>query len=151
MNLAQVVAAQKPVKPSPEPDKKTLEADSRKSQEAAKAVLTEIRASVDAVTKRYDELNSDATVKSALVRLKSKVGSFKLGPSPAFKATVKASKTPNGLSWRRKRPPSPGRKQSSRSDAAISPSPTALRDSGRARSQNRAKAFSCSCREFRRG
>jgi prefoldin subunit 5 len=91
MNLTQVVAAQRPVKPLSETDKKTLDEESKKSLVAAKAVLAEIRASVDAVTKRYDELNSDASVKSALLALeKAKVGSFKLGPSPTFKTTVKA-------------------------------------------------------------
>jgi hypothetical protein len=91
MNLAQVVAAQKPVNPLPETDKKALEAESKKSLEAAKAVLTEFRGSVDAVTKRYSQLNSDASVKTALQALeKAKVGSFKLGPSPTFKTAVKA-------------------------------------------------------------
>ena len=91
MNLAEVVAAQKPVKALSESDKKTLDAESKKSLEAAKAFLTEFRESVDAVTKRYDELNSDASVKSALEELeKAKVGSFKLGPSPTFKTAVKS-------------------------------------------------------------
>jgi hypothetical protein len=89
--VAQVVAAQKPVKALSEFDKKTLEAESKKSLEAAKAFLAEFRASVDAVTRRYDELNSDASVKSALQALeKTKVGSFKLGPSPTFKTAVKS-------------------------------------------------------------
>ncbi len=91
MNLAQVAAAQKSIKAAPETDKRTLEAESKKNLEAAKAALTEYRQSVDAVTKRYDELNSEATVKSALLALeKAKAGSFKLGPSPTFKAAVKA-------------------------------------------------------------
>jgi hypothetical protein len=89
--LAQVAAAQKPVKALPEADQKTLQAEHKKSLEAAKAFLTEFRASVDAVTKRYDELKLDASVKSALQALeKAKVGSFKLGPSPKFKTAVKS-------------------------------------------------------------
>ncbi len=89
--MAQVVAAQKPVKAFQDTDKKTLEAESRKTFEAAKAPLTEFRESVDAVTKCYKELSSDASVKSALQAIeKAKVGSFKLGPSPAFKAALKA-------------------------------------------------------------
>ena len=89
--LAQVAAAQKPVKALPETDKKTLEAENKKTIDAAKAFLTELRATVDAVTKRYDELSSDESVKSALQALeKAKVGSFKIGPSPTFKTAVKS-------------------------------------------------------------
>jgi hypothetical protein len=89
--LAQVAAAQKPAKALPETDQKTLEAENKKTLESAKGFLTELRASVDAVTKRYDELDSDASVKSALQALeKSKVGSFKLGPSTTFKTAVKS-------------------------------------------------------------
>ena len=89
--LAQVAAIQKPLKALPETDKKTLGAEKKNSLEAAKAFLTELRASVDAVTKRYDELSSDASVKSALQVLeKAKVGSFKIGPSPTFKTAVKS-------------------------------------------------------------
>jgi hypothetical protein len=96
--LTQVAAAQKPVKALPETDQKTVEAENKKSVEAAKAFLTEFRASVDAVTKRYDELKSDASVKSALQALeKAKVGSFKLGPSPKYKIAVKSLDTAERL------------------------------------------------------
>ena len=56
MNLDEIVSTQKSVKADAETDPKTLEAESKKSLEAAKAVLTEFRESVDAVTKQYDEL-----------------------------------------------------------------------------------------------
>ncbi len=103
MNLAEVVAAQQPVKAPSESDQKTLDAESKKSLEAAKAFLTEFRESVDAVTKRYDELNSDASVKSALEELeKAKVGRFKLGPSPAFKTAVKSLENAERLVLARK-------------------------------------------------
>jgi hypothetical protein len=73
-------------------DPKALEAESQKSLESAKADLTELRALVDAAMKRYDELNSDASVGAALQALeKEKLGSFRLGPSPAFKSAVKAA------------------------------------------------------------
>ncbi len=89
--LAQVTAAQKPVRALSESDKKTLESENKKSLEAAKALLTEIRASVDAVMKRYDELKADASVKSALQELeKAEAGSFKIGPTPTFKTAVKS-------------------------------------------------------------
>jgi hypothetical protein len=91
MNLTEVSAAQRSLKADPGPDPKALEAESQKRLEAAKAALTGLRASVDEAMKRYDELGSDASVRSALQALeKEKLGSFKLGPSPAFKAAVRA-------------------------------------------------------------
>ncbi len=90
MNLAEITP-QKSVGADAAPDRKTLEAESKRKLDAARAVLAEIRESVDAVTKRYDELNSDTSVRSALQSLeKEKLGTFKLGPSAPFKAVVKA-------------------------------------------------------------
>jgi hypothetical protein len=91
MNLAEVVSTQKSIKADGGPDQKGLEEEGKKSQEAAKAALAEFRKSVDAVVKRYGELGADASVKSALRALeKDGQGTFKLGPTPAFKAAVKA-------------------------------------------------------------
>jgi hypothetical protein len=70
---------------------KALEAESQKGLEAAKAALSGLRASVDRAMKRYGELGTAASVRSALRELeKEKLGTFKLGPSQAFKAVVKA-------------------------------------------------------------
>ena len=91
MNLAEITPPQKSIGADAAPDRKTLEVESKRKMEAARAVLAEIRGSVDAVTKRYDELNSDASVRSGLQSLeKEKLGTFKLGPSTSFKAAVKA-------------------------------------------------------------
>jgi hypothetical protein len=91
MNLDEVVSTQKSFKPDAKTDPKALEAESKKSFEVAKSALTEFRESVDAVTKQYDALNADPSVKSALQALeKDKMGTFKLGPSTTFKTTAKA-------------------------------------------------------------
>lgn len=91
MNLSQVASAQKALKGEAGPDKKVLEEERQKKLEAAKAALAELRSSVDAVTKRYEELGADTSVKAAFRALEeAKMGTFKLGPTPAFKATVKA-------------------------------------------------------------
>ncbi len=90
MNLAEITP-QKSVGADAAPDRKTLEAESKRKLEAARAVLAEIRESADAVTKRYVDLSSDASVRSALQSLeKEKLGTFKVGPSTPFKTAVKA-------------------------------------------------------------
>lgn len=91
MNLAEIGMTQTAAKSEAGTDQKTLEAESKQRLEAAKAVLKELRESVDAAMKQYDTLDSDSSVKSALQTLeKDKLGSFKLGPSTKFKSTVKA-------------------------------------------------------------
>ena len=91
MNLAEVVSTQKALKGEGGTDKKAAEDETQKKLEAAKKALAELRTSVEAVTKRYDELGADATVKAALRALEEgKLGTFKLGPTPAFRAAVKA-------------------------------------------------------------
>ena len=91
INLAEIASMQKSVKADRGTDAKTLDAESKKALEAAKAALAEFRGSVNAVTKRYDQLGSDAAVKSALHALEEdRMGTFKLGPSAPFKAVVKA-------------------------------------------------------------
>ena len=90
MNLAEIVMTQKSIKDEAGPEKKALEAASKKSLESATAALKDVRAAVNAVTKRYDELNADASVRKALLKLeKDKVGTFKLGPSMPFKTAAK--------------------------------------------------------------
>ncbi|APW61839.1 hypothetical protein [Paludisphaera borealis] len=91
MNLAEITSTQKAFKADAGTDKKTLDAQGKQSLEAAKAVLTELRKSVDAVSKRYAELGSDASVKAALQTLeKDKLGTLKLGPSTEFTSVVKS-------------------------------------------------------------
>jgi hypothetical protein len=94
MYLTDVVATQQSFKADAGTDKKALESESEKNLQAAKAALTDLRASVNAVLKRYDELKSDASVKSALQALeKDKAGTFKIGPSTAFNGAVKSFET----------------------------------------------------------
>ena len=64
MNLAEIVLTQKSIKDEAGPEKKEVEATSKKSMEAATAALKDVRAAVYAVTKRYDELNTDASEKA---------------------------------------------------------------------------------------
>ncbi|MDR3623172.1 MAG: hypothetical protein P4L85_27715 [Paludisphaera borealis] len=91
MNLAEITSTQKAFKADAGTDKKTLDAQGKQSLEAAKAVLTDLRKSVDAVTKQYAELGSDASVKSALQTLeKDKLGALKLGPSTEFTSVVRS-------------------------------------------------------------
>jgi hypothetical protein len=91
MNLAEIASAQRSIKANGGADQKALEEEGKKSLEAARTALVEFRQSVDAVEKRYGELNADASVKSALRAMeKDGLGTFKLGPTPAFKAVVKA-------------------------------------------------------------
>ena len=66
MNLAEIASMQKSAKADLGTDRKALEEDGKKSQEAAKAALKAMRDSVDAVMKQYDQLNADASVIAAL-------------------------------------------------------------------------------------
>jgi hypothetical protein len=94
MYLAEVAATQQSFKKDAPTDNKALDAETQKTLDAAKSALTDLRASVNAVLKRYDELKSDASVKSALLALeKDKAGAFKIGPSTAFNAAVKSFET----------------------------------------------------------
>jgi hypothetical protein len=91
MQLDQIASMQKSARTDPRAEKKMPEEDGKKSLEGAKAALVAFRESVDAVTKRYDQLGADASVKAALRTLeKDKLGTFKLGPSSQFKAVVKS-------------------------------------------------------------
>jgi hypothetical protein len=94
MYLTEVAATQQSFKKGAPTDRKALDAETQKNLDAAKAALTDLRASVNAVLKRYDELKSDGSVKSALLSLeKGKAGAFKIGPSTAFNAAVKSFET----------------------------------------------------------
>jgi hypothetical protein len=91
MSLSEVNSAQQFLKAESSPDPKNLEAESQKSLEAARAALSGVRAAVNSALKEYDGLDADASVRAALLGLeKQKLGTFKLGPSPAFKTAVKA-------------------------------------------------------------
>ena len=68
MNLTEIGFTQKAAKTEAGADQKTLEAESKKSLEAAKAALTELRELVDAAMKQYAALNSDSSVRTALLR-----------------------------------------------------------------------------------
>jgi hypothetical protein len=94
MYLAEVAATQQSFKKDAPTDRNALDAETQKTLDAAKSALTDLRASVNAVLKRYDELKSDASVKSALLALeKDRAGAFKIGPSTAFNAAVKSFET----------------------------------------------------------
>lgn len=111
MNLNEIAAMQKAFKTDAGTDRKAQDEETKKSLEAARSTLTDFRKSVDEVTKRYDELNSDASVKSALQALeKDKQGTFKLGPSAAFKSAVKALENAERTILARKAP-APARKK----------------------------------------
>jgi hypothetical protein len=91
MNLAQITSMQKAAKADAGPDKETLDAESKKRLESAKAAVTELRESINGVIKQYNQLNADRAVNSALRALEREgLGTFKLGPSTAFKAVMKA-------------------------------------------------------------
>jgi prefoldin subunit 5 len=91
MNLSETVSTQKAYKSNSGTDQKSQEAEGKKSLAAVEAMLNEFRELVAAVTKQYDKLNADTAVIAALAALeKDKVGTFKLGPSPAFKNAIKA-------------------------------------------------------------
>ena len=88
-NLNEMAMVQKTRK-SQASDKKTFDEEIKKSTETAKALLAELRPMVDEVTNRYVSLGADADVKSAFSAMeKSGQGSFKLGPSEAFKSAVR--------------------------------------------------------------
>ena len=90
MNLAEIVSTQKSIKDEAGPEKKELEADEQEEHGGGHGGPEGRTGGVHAVTKRYDELNTDASVRKALVKLeKDKVGTFKLGPSTTFKTAVK--------------------------------------------------------------
>jgi hypothetical protein len=107
MSLAQIEATQQYFDPDATPGQhglavdnqqtpqaqrqKSLELETQRSLEAARSSLKQLRELVDAAAKRYEKLDADASVKAAFRALeKQKLGIFKLGPSPAFKAAVKA-------------------------------------------------------------
>lgn len=74
----------------PSKDKAALDADVKKKADDFKTALEDFRKEVDKVTKKYDELGADSTVKKAIDDLwnasKAKVN---LGPSDAFHAMMK--------------------------------------------------------------
>ncbi|WP_165229044.1 hypothetical protein [Aquisphaera insulae] len=72
-------------------EKKEAEAQSRKSQQDAKAALGDVRSAVSSVQKRYQELAADPSVQAAFRALeKEKMGGMKLGPSTEFRNMVKS-------------------------------------------------------------
>ena len=83
---------QKSIKDEAGPEKKGWRRRARRAWRRPRRSWKDVRAAVDAVTERYDELNTDASVRKALLKLeKDKVGTFKLGPfSTTFKTAVKA-------------------------------------------------------------
>lgn len=92
MHLAEVESHLKALKDEVprDADRKAMEEEGKKDRETVKTTLEELRRSVDEVTKKYEELRATSSVKAALETLeKDRVGSFKLGPSPAFTAGVK--------------------------------------------------------------
>jgi hypothetical protein len=98
MNLNEIDAAQKSLKASPQAsptaDAKARKADDDASRDAAKTSLAAFRKSVDEVLKQYDDLGSDASVKSAFQALeKEKLTGVKLGPSADFRNVVKSLET----------------------------------------------------------
>jgi hypothetical protein len=90
--LAEVTFAQKTLK-SEAPvvkDKAALGEEVKAKGEAFKSALTELRGMVDKVTKKYDELGADESVKKSLAELeKAAKAKIKLGPSDPFLAGVK--------------------------------------------------------------
>ena len=90
--LAEVGRTQKALKAqAPQAkDKATLDEDVKKKGEAFKAALVDLRRQVDEVTKQYNELAADPSVKKSLDDLKkASKANVKLGPSDAFLAAVK--------------------------------------------------------------
>ena len=91
-SLSEITSAQKSLKADTPTgaDKKALDEESKTSLEATRSTLIELRKMVDEVTKKYEELEADSSVKLALKELENeKLGSFKLGPSTTFKTAVK--------------------------------------------------------------
>jgi len=94
MNLNEIASAQKALKSPSTADAKARQAEDVASRDAAKKSLAEFRKSVDEILKQYNELGSDASVKSAFQALeREKLTGVKLGPSADFKNVVKSLET----------------------------------------------------------
>jgi hypothetical protein len=75
--------------PAPK-DKATIDAEVKNKQEAFKTTLTDLRKQIDEVTKKYEALAADETVKKSIDHLKeSTKAKVKLGPSDHFLAMMK--------------------------------------------------------------
>ena len=90
--LSQVNQTQSMIKPQLLNDqaKNSLKADVAKRQEAFKTTLEDLRKQIDGVTKKYDELGADTSVKKAITDLSASAhAKVKLGPSDAFATMLK--------------------------------------------------------------
>ena len=90
--ISQMSAGQRTLKAQlPQPkDKAALEAEAKKKGDAFKVALTDLRPMVDDVTKKYADLEADASVVKAKHELQQTTHTnIKLGPSDAFKAAAR--------------------------------------------------------------